>query len=94
MVSPLMPKKRYTREARSEIDTSEYNLYRKIAITPIMFNKYDEVNYLYEDPLVLTLGVGPCEIFCILVDTRCSINLLLFSKFHALGLCDEEIEKK
>lgn len=56
-----------------------YSLHRKDTITLITFNKEDEVTCPYEDPLVVTLRVEPCDVFLILVDTGSSVDLLFFS---------------
>lgn len=48
---------------------SEYNLQRKCSATLIMFEEEDEVTCPHEDPLVVTLRVGSCDVCRILVDT-------------------------
>lgn len=47
-----------------------------------------------EDPLVVTLIVGSCDICHILVDTRSFVDLLFSSTLHTLGVREEENVKK
>lgn len=86
--------KRYVRETRSEINKGVYSLRKKDTTNPTMFNEKDKVNFHHKDPVVMTLRVGPCNIFRILVDTRILVDLLFLSTFHVLRMHEEDITKK
>lgn len=47
-----------------------YSLQRKYFVNPITFNEEEEVTCPHKNHLVVTLRVGLCDIFHILVDTE------------------------
>lgn len=76
---------RDAREARGGTIQSIYNLQEKALSQPIIFNDIDEIASMDENPLVITLSVGSCDVCRILIDIKSFVNLLFLLRILYIG---------
>ena len=49
----------------------------------------DGIQYPHHDPLVVTLNIDDCNVHCMLVDTKSSVDVLFYNTFIRIKIASE-----